>query len=337
MATIRDVAKRAGVSIATVSYVINGSKPVAPATATRVRRAMEELDYHPNAAAQSLRTRTTHVVGVVVSDITNPFFSTLVRGAEDCAREHDYSVLICNTGETAENERRYLNLLARRRVDGLLLAPTGKNDDLIRRLIHRGMHIIFVDRSLPDLPAPAVLSENEEGAYLATSLLIENGHRRIGIVLGLPNASTTAERLQGYRRALAEYGIEEDHDLVVYGYSHVQGAREACRRLLAQGNPPTAIFACNNLMTIGTMCAIREFGLRCPADISVVGFDDFDWTEAFEPPLTTIAQQPYQMGWEAMRLLLDGLSGTGVDGSREIRLEVQLKVRGSVVRIPGAF
>lgn len=333
MATIRDVAKRAGVSVATVSYVINGTKPVAPETAARVRQAMEELDYHPDASAQSLRTRTTHVIGVVVSDIANPFFATLVRGAEDCARLHGYSLLICNTAEDLENERLYLSLLSRRRVDGLLLAPTGKNDELIGRLMDRGMHIVFIDRTPPHLQAPAVLSQNEEGAYQATCHLIEHGHRRIGIVLGLPNVSTTGERLRGYQRALARYGLGLDGSLVAYGRSQVEGAREACLALLSQPDPPTAIFATNNLMTIGVMQGVRRLGLRCPADVSVVGFDDFEWAEAFEPPLTTVAQDPYEIGRRAMELLLGFLVGEG--NKEQVRLPVELKIRGSVARLEG--
>ncbi len=323
MATIRDVAARAGVSVATVSYVINGTKPVAPETAARVRRAMEELDYHPNAVAQSLRTRTTHVIGVVVSDIANPFFAILVRGAEDCARQHGYSLLICNTSETLENERVYLGLLARRRVDGLLLAPTGKNDELIGRLVRRGMRIVFIDRTLPNLQVPAVLSDNEAGAYQATKHLVEYGHKRIGIVLGLPHISTTTERLRGYQRALADHGIEFEEGLLLYGQSQVAAAREACLSLLSQPNAPTALFATNNLMTIGAMQAIRRLGLRCPDDISLVGFDDFDWAEAFDPPLTTVAQDPYLMGKTAVEVLLDYLQ----DDSRS----------GETIRIPVRF
>ena len=316
--------------MATVSYVINGTKPVAPQTAARVRRAMEELDYYPNAAAQSLRTRTTHAIGAVISDITNPFFATLVRGIEDCARENGYSVLICNTSESLENERLYLELLCRRRVDGLILAPTGKNDELIHRLIQRKMHIVFIDRVPPDLPAPAVLSRNEEGAYLATSHLIQYGHRRIGIVLGLPDVSTTKERYWGYLKALRDHGIPPDPSLVVHGHSGAVAAREACKALLSRADPPTALFATNNLMTIGAMQAIRESGLKCPGDISLVGFDDFEWAEAFDPPLTTVAQRPYKIGWRAAQLLLAMIKGQPEAKTCVVRLEVELKVRGSV-------
>ena len=331
MATIKDVAKRAGVSVATVSYVVNGTRNVAPETAERVRAAMEELNYHPNAVAQSLRTRTTHVIGAVVSDISNPFFATLIRGAEDCARENGYSLLICNTSEKLENELVYLQLLSRKRVDGMILAPTGKNDELIRDLIARGMQIVFIDRKLEGIEAPAVLSENEEGAYRATQHLIERGHRRIGIVLGLPHVSTTTERLRGYERALTDSGLEIDRSLIVYGHSQVKEGKKACLELLDRKDRPTAVFATNNLMTLGVMMAIHELGLRCPQDVSVVGFDDFEWAAAFEPPLTTVAQDPYRIGEGAIRMLVTNLRNSNHSFS-EMRMGVQLIVRGSVER-----
>ena len=333
MATIKDVAKRAGVSVATVSYVINGTRNVAPETAARVRAAMEELSYHPNAVAQSLRTRTTHVIGAVISDISNPFFATLIRGAEDCARENGYSLLICNTSEKLENELVYLQLLSRKRVDGMIIAPTGKNDGLIKDLIERGMQIVFIDRKVEGVAAPAVLSENEEGAYQATRYLIEQGHRKIGIVLGLPHVSTTTERLHGYERALAEAGIAADPSLIVYGHSQVEGARKASVTLLDRADRPSAVFATNNLMTIGLMMAIHDLDLRCPQDVSVIGFDDFDWAAAFNPPLTTVAQDPYLIGEKAVEILFANLNQHN-RSTVEVRIPTRFLRRGSVNTIP---
>jgi len=333
MATIKDVAKKAGVSVATVSYVINGTRNVAPETAARVRAAMEELSYHPNAVAQSLRTRTTHVIGAVISDISNPFFATLIRGAEDCARENGYSLLICNTSEKLENELVYLQLLSRKRVDGMIIAPTGKNDGLIKDLIARGMQIVFIDRKVEGVAAPAVLSENEEGAYQATRYLIEQGHRKIGIVLGLPHVSTTTERLHGYERALAEAGIAADPSLIVYGHSQVEGARKASVTLLDRADRPSAVFATNNLMTIGLMMAIHDLELRCPQDVSVIGFDDFDWAAAFNPPLTTVAQDPYLIGEKAVEILFANLNQHN-RSTVEVRIPTRFLRRGSVNTIP---
>lgn len=328
MATISDVAKKAEVSVATVSYVVNGTRNVAPETEKRVRRAMEDLEYHPNAAAQSLRTRSTHVVGLVISDISNPFFATLVRGAEDCARQNAYSVLICNTSEKMEDELVYLQLLSRRRIDGMLLAPTGKNDEMIRRLIERGMHIVFIDRKPDSIMASSVLSENEEGAYQATSHLISLGHTRIGIVVGLPEVSTTTERLRGYERALSKSGITLDRALVTYGGSQIAGAEKACKELFDLPDCPSAVFAGNNLMTIGVMKQLRKLDIRCPQDVSVVGFDDFEWASCFEPTLTTVAQDPYRIGFIAVEQLFKVLSGESLHMS-DTRIPTQLKVRGS--------
>ncbi|MCD6141160.1 LacI family DNA-binding transcriptional regulator [Candidatus Bipolaricaulota bacterium] len=319
--------------MATVSYVINGTRNVAPETAARVRAAMEELSYHPNAVAQSLRTRTTHVIGAVISDISNPFFATLIRGAEDCARENGYSLLICNTSEKLENELVYLQLLSRKRVDGMIIAPTGKNDGLIKDLIARGMQIVFIDRKVEGVAAPAVLSENEEGAYQATRYLIEQGHRKIGIVLGLPHVSTTTERLHGYERALAEAGIAADPSLIVYGHSQVEGARKASVTLLDRADRPSAVFATNNLMTIGLMMAIHELELHCPQDVSVIGFDDFDWAAAFNPPLTTVAQDPYLIGERAVEILFANLNQHN-RSTVEVRIPTRFLRRGSVNTIP---
>ena len=330
MATIRDVAKRAGVSVATVSHVINGTRKVAPETAERVHRAMEELDYHPNAVARSLRTRKTQVIGVVVSDITNPFFATLVRGAEDAALEAGYSIVVCNSDETIEKENRYVQVLRRRRVDGMLLAPVGGGENpAIWKLARQGVPFVFVDRRAPGVEADAVLSDNVGGAYLATKHLIERGHERIGIVLGIPGATTTEERLAGYRRALEEAGIPLAEELVVWGGYRVEGGRRATAELLSLTPPPTAIFSTNNLMTVGTLQELFARGVRIPDQIAVVGFDDLEWAEMANPPLTAVAQRPHEIGHRAVRLLLERLSTEEFLPPREERVSVDLKVRGS--------
>lgn len=330
MTTMRDVSERAGVSVATVSHVLNGTRKVAAETADRVRQAMVELDYHPNASAQSLRRRSTNVVGILVSDIANPFFAAVVRGAETRARAEGYSLLIGNTEESASDEEVYLQLLRRKRADGLLVAPTGNSKPIVR-MLDGGTHLVLIDRKLDGVQAPAVLSENHEGGRQATEHLIAHGHRHIGIILGVPEASTTAERLAGYREALERYGIPFSEELVVYGHSQVQGGSQACRTLLERPCPPTAVFATNNLMTLGALQAIRTLDLHCPRDISLVGFDDFDWVEAFDPPLTTVAQDPFQIGDVAARSLFAMLRGD-LSQPAETRVPIELRVRGSVAR-----
>ncbi|MCR4391933.1 MAG: LacI family transcriptional regulator [Candidatus Acetothermia bacterium] len=328
--TIRDVAERAGVSVATVSHVINGTRKVAPDTAERVRRAMEELDYQPNAVAQSLRTRVTHAIGVVVSDITNPFFATLVRGAEDAAVAAGYSVIVCNSDEDPSKEDSYVRLLLRRRMDGLLIAPVrdGANP-AVQELAERRMPFVFIDRKASGVPADAVLSDNIGGAYQATRHLIERGHRRIGIVLGIPGATTTEERFAGYRQALKQEGIPCSEELVAWGGYRVEGGRAAAAQLLSLADPPTAIFSTNNQMTVGVL---RELFLRripVPDKVAVVSFDDLEWAEMVVPPLTVVAQHPYEIGHRAFERLLARLNGSGEEGFREVRVPVDLRVRGS--------
>ncbi|HDC92269.1 LacI family transcriptional regulator [Candidatus Acetothermia bacterium] len=329
MATIKDVARLAGVSVATVSHVINGTRPVSPETAAKVWKAIKELDYHPNAVARSLRTRVTHVIGVVVSDITNPFFATLVRGAEDAAIEAGYSLIVCNSDEDLGKEDLYVNMLRRRRMDGLLIAPVRDGaSPAVRELSQSGMPFVFVDRKAKGIEADAVLSDNFRGAYLATNHLIERGHERIGVVLGIPGATTTEERYAGYRAALEEAGIEEDRELVVFGEYRASGGYRCTRELLARRRPPTAIFSTNNLMTLGVLKALFAAGIRIPRGMAVIGFDDLEWAEMAQPPLTVVTQRPYEIGNRAVKLLLERLGGRR-DEPREIRVPVDLIVRGS--------
>lgn len=317
-------------SVATVSHVINGTRKVAPETAARVRQAMEELDYQPNAVAQSLRTRTTHAIGVVVSDITNPFFATLVRGAEDAALEAGFSLIVCNSDEDPDKEDLYVRLLRRRRMDGLLIAPTRDGaSPAIRELAQQKMPFVFIDRKAKGIAADAVLSDNVGGAYQATRHLIERGHRRIGIVLGIPGATTTEERFAGYRQALAEAGLSVVEELVVWGGYRVEGGRKAGAELLSLADPPTAIFSTNNLMTVGVLQELSARGIGIPKQVAVVGFDDLDWTEMANPPLTVVAQRPYEIGYQAFEILLGRRGRAGDTKYREIRLPVELNIRRS--------
>ncbi|MEM2367839.1 MAG: LacI family DNA-binding transcriptional regulator [Candidatus Bathyarchaeia archaeon] len=327
--TIRDVAKKAGVSVATVSHVLNGTRKVAPETAARVRRVIEELGYQPNAIAQSLRKRVTYAIGVLVSDITNPFFAGLVRGIEDAALANGYSVIVCNSDEDPQKEDIYIRALQRRRIDGLLIVPTcsAPNSALIN-LVKQRIPFVFVDRKVKGIEAPAVLSDNAGGAYLATRHLIEKGHRRIGIVLGIPGTTTAEERFAGYYQALMEAGIPYRKELVVWGEYRVEGGRKAASQLISLRSPPTAIFSTNNLMTVGALQEIYWRGLKIPEEIALLSFDDLEWAELIRPPLTVVAQNPYQMGYRGFELLLTMLRGQTID-FQDIRIPVELKLRGS--------
>ncbi len=330
MTTIRDVAREAGVSVATVSHVINGTRPVASDTAERVRQAMEVLDYHPNAVAQSLRTRKTHAIGAVVSDITNPFFATLVRGAEDAAIEAGYSLIVCNSDESPEKEDRYVRLLRRRRMDGLLISPVGDgSSSVVQELPHWDTPFVFIDRRAEGIAADAVLSDNVAGAYQATKHLIDRGHHRIGIILGIKGATTTEERLAGYRKALTEAGLSVSKELVAYGGYRIEGGRKATEDFLSLSDPPTAIFSTNNLMTVGVLKTIAQRKIAVPQAMAIISFDDLDLGELFQPPLTAVTQNPYEIGRIAMGLLLTRFEDKGKRAVEEIRVPVVLTVRGS--------
>jgi LacI family transcriptional regulator len=328
MPTLHDVARAAGVSIATVSATINGTAFVSSSLQERVRRAIAEVGYHPDAIARSLKTRTTKTLGLIISDISNPFFTALVRGLEDVANAHGYTLILCNTDERVEKEQAYLQLLRSRRVDGLIMAPVGGARDYADLPAMITGPVVFIDRRVP-APADVVVVDNVRGAAEVTRYLLELGHRRIGVIAGLPRISTSEERLGGYRQALAEVGMQPDPGLLKVGYSRLEGGHEAALDLLALSVRPTAVFATNNLMAIGLMRAVAERGLRCPADISVACFDDFEWASVFHPRLTTVAQPTYEMGKRAAELVLARLAGDRMEGRQEIILGPRLIVRDS--------
>lgn len=327
-ATIQDVANEANVSVATVSHVINETRYVSPELTKRVDAAMEKLNYQRNTVARGLKTQATHTLGLILSDISNPFFSSLMRGTENVAAGKGYSIIVSNTDETLEKEELYIDVLRQRQIDGLIIAPTGSSDDKIKKLNEENIPFVFIDRKMPNIPAPSVLSKNMQGAKTATEHLIQEGHSKIGLVGGLHSVTTTQEREEGYKKSLKEHSIPVDESIIVYGGSQVQGGFKAVNKLLQLNQPPTAIFSTNNLMTIGAMKSIRQKGLRCPEDVALVGFDDFECASSFEPTLTTVAQDPYQIGKKAAEVLFDSLANKETI-TEEFRIPTELKVRNS--------
>jgi len=313
-----------------VSHVINGSSRRSRDGGAGAAHKVERLDYHPNAVAQSLRTRRTHAIGAVVSDITNPFFATLVRGAEDTAIEAGYSLIVCNSDESPQKEDRYVRLLRRRQMDGLLISPVGDGSSkAVQELPHWRTPFVFIDRRAKGIKADAVLSDNVDGAYQATKHLIERGHRRIGIILGIKGATTTEERLAGYRKALDEAGVPFSDELTAYGGYRVEGGQKVTEEFLSLPEPPTAIFSTNNLMTIGVLQTLIHHEIVIPRDMAVVSFDDLDLGELFQPPLTAVTQNPYEIGKVAMEILLSRFENGREGNDEEIRVPVELRVRGS--------
>jgi LacI family transcriptional regulator len=332
--TIADVAARAGVSTATVSRVLTGVAGARPDTRRRVLRSVRELGYRPSGIARSLKLRTTRTLGLIITDIGNPFFPQLVRAVEEAARDRDYAVLLCNSGEDAGREAAYLELLAERRVDGVVIASSGVGRRHARWLANAPVPVVLVNCSSPSVPLPTILSDNRAGAALAIEHLVALGHRRIGHVTAPSRNEAAQERLDGARHALVAAGLAPDALAVVEGDGHVPGGAAAAEQLLATDPSVTAIFAYNDLTAIGAMRAVRGRGLRVPDDISVVGFDDVDVAAYAEPPLTTIAQSTASMARWAVAQLLDQLAGGARPTLETVRLPVRLEIRASTGPAP---
>ena len=332
MATMREVAAQAGVSVTTVSHVINKTRFVSDELVERVMSAIAALEYQPDQRARSLRTGSTKTIAVLVSDISNPFFPKVVRGAEDCARENGYSVLLSNTDESAEAEMNNVSLMCERRVDGFIVAPSVGTGECLESIVRRRIPVVIIDRPC-SLSVDQVYSQNEQGAYDAAKHLIELGHTRIGAIVEMEDIESFKARIRGWRRALQEAGLDpHEHDLRQAGLE-VEGAYAAARSLLSGLDPVTAIFSTNNLMTLGIFRYLRDAEIACPKAVSVVGFDDADWANAFHPSITSVAQQPYEMGYKAMELLLERIKGD-TSPPKEICLPCELRIRESTCEWP---
>ena len=331
MTTIRDVAKAARASTATVSHVLNGSRFVAAETKKRVEDAIRTLNYRPHGIARSLRRSRTGTIGVMVSDIANPFFADLVLGVEDVVHRDagGYNFILCNTEENREKECMYFDVLSQKRIDGLILAPAGGNDEVIKDLMARGLPLVCVDREIAEVQADTIVVDNRAAALTLVRHLVAIGHRRIAVLRARLNANSIDERVNGYVDALAEAGLTPSASDMAESASNVDDACRIASDLLKARDRPDAIFCTNNFMTLGAMRAIAEMGLRCPADIAVAGIDDLPWTAGFRPRLTVIAQPGRAMGREAARLLLDRIAKRRTDAPVRTVLPTELHVRDS--------
>jgi len=334
--TQEDVAREAGVSRATVSYVINnrtdGNVRISEETRCRVLEAIEELGYRPNVLARSLRQGQTHTIGMIVPDNTNPFFAEVARGVEDTSFEQGYSVILCNSDGDLDKELLYTNVLAEKRVDGILFVAAGMSTEHICALQERRMPVVVVDRDIPDVAVDSVMTANERGGWLATRYLIELGHRRIGCIAGPSDVTPSAERVTGYRHALREAGLPVDEVLILKGDFQYESGYQAARQLLSMEDSPTAIFACNDLMAIGTISAAVRLGRQVPADLSVVGFDDVPLASFANPALTTIVQPKYEIGVVAATMLLERMQDPDKPPYRKM-LDTELVVRQSTAPV----
>ena len=348
-ATISDVARKAGVSIATVSYVMNGTKHIQKETVDKVYQAIRQLNYQPSMAARSLMTKSTQIIGVLVSDISNPFFSPIVRGIEDIASKIGYVVMVGNSDEEYSKMRKYIDVLAGHRVDGLIISPISGFEELETTLKSLDMPMVLVNRRVQGIQADIVETDNELGAYQAIQHLCSLGHKRIALISGPTEVSTYSDRLNGYKKALAQVGLPEEEELIRIGqYDYASGYR-ICRELFGLPNKPSAIFVSSGWLAQGVFLAVRESGIKVPEELSLVMYDETEWAPLVDPPLTTVAQDTYKMGQLAAILLLNKL-GKQLDnemcvewdhymkGSKRsedrytIRLSPRLIVRDSTMR-----
>ena len=329
--TIHDVATHAGVSAMTVSRVINDSPRVSPETRQRVQAAIEKLGYVPNRVARGLIQRKTAAFGVIVPDVANPFFTLVVRGVEQVAWRAGYHVVLCDTQGDLERERGYLEDMVAFQVEGVLIAPVGdRSRPHLRLLTRNNVPFVLIDRSITGFEGDLVQSDSVAGARQLVEHVIGLGHRRIGMITETPDVSTARDRVQGYREALERAGIQADPELVAESSAiDPNAAREATLKLLAIPDPPSAIFAVNNIAVVGVVEAARANGLEIPGDLALVCFDDIEHLARLYPFLTVMAQPAETYGTIATQLLLDRLGGRVAERRRIVVLPADFIVRKS--------
>jgi LacI family transcriptional regulator len=329
MATLQDVAKLAGVSPITVSRVVNNTGYVREDTRLRVEAAIRELQYIPNTISRSLRLKKTNTLALLVSDITNPFWTTVTRGVEDASTEHGLSVILCNTDEKQGKLENYVNVMLQKQIDGFLIVPINSDPEVVQHIKRRNVPVVVLDRPLHDIEVDVVYSDNEGGAYELVKHLIQLGHSRIALLCGIQEIATTQQRLAGYKRALSESHLLYDESLVVYGEFKQEWGYQIIPNLMKSMQPlPTALFFGNNLIAVGALRALYEMGIRVPEDISIVTFDDLPFSIT-QPFFTLAAQSPYKLGWTAAKLLIAQISGEEKSDNRQIVLPVEVFIRQS--------
>ncbi|HMN60118.1 MAG TPA: LacI family DNA-binding transcriptional regulator [Anaerolinea sp.] len=328
MPTIQDVARLAGVAPITASRAISRSGYVSEDVRQRVQRAAAELGYVPNTLARSLRSHRTHTLALILTDITNPFFTTVARGVEDAASDAGYMVMFCNTDENEAEEQKYLQMLLEKRVDGLLLVPARGGLESVAAAQAQKIPVVVIDRRAPGCQADVVRCDSAGGAYDLGRLLAGLGHQRIALLNGPRDVSTAADRAEGFARAMRESGLADGMLALEGRFTQASGA-EMTREALSREPRPTALIAANNFIAIGALNALREMGLRIPEDVALAGFDDLPPALVTFPFLTVAAQPAYEMGRRAASLLIDRLEGRVEAECSEIVLPTELIVRAS--------
>ena len=323
MITIKDIAKRTGVSYTTVSRALNGKTGVNQSTRELVLAEAKRLGYQPNGIARGLVKKYTNTIGLIIPDITNPFFPAIARGVEDEASKHGYTVFLCNTNWDHKREMDYLKTLQEKRVDGIIIQPTENNQ---RDVVHLNIPSVSISTQISKGSENYVGVDNEKGGFLATEHLIKMGYSRIAFIGGKV-AFTNEQRLDGYKRALKTFGFTIDESIISYGDFTTKSGFEQMHVLLRQSTPPDAVFAGNDLIALGVMNAVQEFGLNIPMDIGVIGFDNIYFAKLPQIQLTTIAQPIYEMGKIAFELLYANIKNKDKGSQKKVVLEPELILR----------
>jgi len=324
--TIKDIAKAVGVSTATVSRALSGKDHVSTETKRKILEVSEKLGY--NYERKNFKKTPSKVIGVIVTDVTNPFFTQVVRGIEDTLNNLEYSLILCNSDERIEKEKEYFRILEGKKVDGIILTPAGGVHKYLSNYIKKDVPIVLLDRLVEEVDLDAVIIDNVYGAYEGVKHLIEQGYRNIGAIVGPLNVMTSKERLEGYKKALKEAGIEIKEEFIENGEYTQNGGYRAAKKLLLKNNID-AIFVANNVMTIGALLAIYEMNINVPEELGIVGFDDIDLAPLLKCPITTISQPTYLMGVNAAQILIRRLQGKSKKEKEIVILKPQIIVRES--------
>ncbi|GGH82449.1 DNA-binding LacI/PurR family transcriptional regulator [Pullulanibacillus pueri] len=330
--TISDVAKKAGVSKTTVSRILNGDYAhTKEETRDRILQVIKELDYRPNALAKGLKSMSTNVIGIILSNLKNPYWSSVLEGVEDTCHKLGYSLMICNSDEDPNKEKHYIEEFQRRQVDGIVINPTVRNMEMYEELVKSKYPFVVVNRKIPNLVVKNVVVDNNQGAFLAVNHLMDEGRKRIAVTaFNNPHVSTWKERVEGYKEVLLSRGYAKK-DFRILLIDPVSDVKEVTMAFLRKNPDVDALFSTNNMISLQSMEAIRELHLKIPEDIALVSYDETAWAKHLEPPLTTIKQPGYDMGVKATQMLVDSIAGNNDEESETIILEPELIVRNSSI------
>jgi LacI family transcriptional regulator len=335
-ATLKHIADKVGLSVSTVSRVLNGKSDnyrISKKTQKIINKAAARLHYSPNLLARGLRLSKTHSIAYIIPDISNPFFASIAKSIEKYARRYDYSILLCDSEENTDIEKTIIRIMLERKVDGLIITPVGLELSHLAQVIKKKIPLVLLDRYFPELNVSYVTSDNVQGAFDAVSLMIENGHERIACIQGLNNTSPNNDRLKGFKDAHKKYNISYDKSLIVGDSFGEQNGYVETKLLLKKKIQPTAIFAVSNLISLGALRALEEEGYKVPDNISMVSFDDQPYSNFLSTPMTTVAQQNSQIGQIATKLLIDQIDSEVQLEPQGIFLPTRLVVRNSIKKL----